>query len=539
MLSPNLTAETRRPFSDSLESVSLRVERFAPYIAGAILVLTYLVATVKSFYKPLWYDEILTTLIARLPTLHDILSCTKQVPDGQPIFYYWIVRASIWLFGSDPWGLRVPSTIGYLLFCLSLYWFVSRQTSRLYGLLALLFPNITGCWYYATEGRPYGLVMAGTGMAALSWQSVAMNRSRKLALTGLSLSLLFAFSVHYFATLLFIPFATAELIRTVERRKLDIPVWVAFALPFSILGFYLPIMHETHKNAGTGTPFTVRPGWFRSPAIFAEDFIGPALVVLICVACLYAAYTYFVQLSEPKREYRSSPGYLLPYVALALPLVCILPFAGIAAGKFVTHQFFSRYVIGSMFGMIATATLIIWFAFRQSRTAALIVSLIFAAFFCHTIVWDMREAASTRSNPPEVSVPNRIPVQVRSDDRPIVFADVLQFLDFHYYGDPALRRKMYYVSSDEFALRVFGFTIAERTIEQSAPFFGTQVIDYHRWVREHPAFYVFGGPDWIVPQLLDERANLQLLKAGEDTLYRVTLADSGPGSRAAQTRSGN
>src|SRR3954451_22828580 len=226
-----------------------------------------------------------------------------------------------------------------------------------------------------------------------------MNGSRKLALTGLSLSLLFAFSVHYFATLLFVPFAIAELIRTISRRKLDIPAWVALAVPFSILALYLPIMHETHRNAGTRNSLSVQPAWFSSWAIFVGDFIRPALIAVICVALLYLVHAYFVQSNEPRPEYIVHPEYLRSYTALVLALACILPFAGIAVGKFVTQQFFPRYVIGSMFGVTGAATLIMWFAFRQSRTAAIAVTLVFGALFSRTVVRDLMESAGLRDNP--------------------------------------------------------------------------------------------------------------------------------------------
>jgi hypothetical protein len=527
MIFPHTITKARRTAISLLESASFQIDRFAPYIAAALLVSIYLISTFKSFYKPLWFDEIFTALISKLPTLSDIVSCTKEVPDGQPVLYYFIVRASIRLFGNDPWGLRVPSTIGYVVFCLSLYLFVSRQTSRIYGLLALLLPGITGCWYYATEGRPYGLVLGATGLAALSWQSVAMNRHRKLALAGLCLSLLFAFSVHYFATLLFVPFAIAELVRSIDRKKLDIPVWAALIAPFSILIFYLPIMQETLKNSGRGVLFPARPGWFGSWVRFADSFLGPTLVALIGLAFLYVVYVCFCQVRDSLPE--RGGGFsrqLLPYIGIVLPLVWLFPFTGIALGKWVTRQFFPRYVIGSMFGFTALATLIVWFAFQRSRNAALIVSLLVGGVFAHSVAFDLREARHLRANPPEITILKRIPEQARFDDMPVVFADVLQFLEFRYYADAAFRRRMYYVTDEESAFRILGYTAPERGISQSPRYFNTQVVEYDRWVKQHPVFYVFGGPDWLVPRLIHEGAHLQVFQTGADAFYRVTLAGS-------------
>src|SRR5437763_507623 len=264
MLSPNLTLRTRESVYSWFESISLFVEGIAPQIAACILAVICLVATIKSIFKPLWFDELYTTFIANQPTYSEIIACAKRVPDGQPVLYDWLVKASVGVLHSNALGARIPSMIGYLLFCLALYVFVSRLASKLYGLAAMLFPCAAGCWPYASEGRPYGLLLAGTGIAAVSWQSIATDRSRKLALAGLGSSLLFALSMSYFGILLFVPFATAELIRSLDRRKLDLSVWIAIIAPLSILAFYLPILHETHQRSGIGVPASARPAWFGS-----------------------------------------------------------------------------------------------------------------------------------------------------------------------------------------------------------------------------------------------------------------------------------
>jgi 4-amino-4-deoxy-L-arabinose transferase-like glycosyltransferase len=442
-----------RTVYDWFEFIGLSVEGIAPQIAACILGVICLVATIKSIFRPLWFDELFTTFIANQPTYSGVLACVKQVSDGQPVLYHWLVKASVGLLHSNPLGVRIPSMVGYALFCLSLYVFVSRLTSKLYGLVAMLFPCATGCWYYASEGRPYGLVLAGTGIAAVSWQSIATDRFRKLALAGLGLSLLFAFSMSYFGILLFVPFAIAESIRSLNRRKLDLSAWIAISAPVSILAFYLPIMHQTQQRSGIGVPASARPAWFGSLSEFAQTFVGPVLVPVICLSCLYAAYVYFAPSRLSRPRYSGEPKHLLAYVAITVPIVCVLPFAGIAFGKFATHQFFPRYIVSTMFGISAIAVLVLWLAFEYSRTAGLISLLLFGVVFGHRIVFDLKEAGDSRANPPETAIRRSIPAQVQSDDLPIAVADGFHFFSFRYYGDSVLRRRIYYLSSEEFAYR--------------------------------------------------------------------------------------
>jgi hypothetical protein len=126
---------------------------------------------------------------------------------------------------------------------------------------------------------------------------------------------------------------------------------------------------------------------------------------------------------------------------------------------------------------------------------------------------------------------------VQSDDRPIAVADGFHFLSFRYYGDSVLRRRIYYLSSEEFAYRHLGFTVAERGLMESALYFGTQVADYGQWVKQHPCFYVLAGPEWwLVPQLLKDGANLQLIQSGSDVFYRVTMVNSESGCASASAR---
>ncbi|MBV9678722.1 MAG: hypothetical protein JO185_20470, partial [Acidobacteriaceae bacterium] len=154
MLKTEITLETPPNAQRGLKWLASQADHFAPWIMASILAMMGMLGIVKAYYKPLWLDEIMGVLIAKLPLKSDIWAICKAGVDNQPPLYHYAMRASIQFFGNDALGTRVPSLVGYLLFSLCLYWFVSRRASRLYGLAAMLFPWTTRCWYYATEGRP-------------------------------------------------------------------------------------------------------------------------------------------------------------------------------------------------------------------------------------------------------------------------------------------------------------------------------------------------------------------------------------------------
>jgi 4-amino-4-deoxy-L-arabinose transferase-like glycosyltransferase len=524
----------RSRFLRSTWKISEKAEALAPYLAGVILIFILLCGIFKALYKPLWFDELFSTFIARLPNPSEFWSFAKAVPDGQPPLYYYVVSTSIHLLGNEPLGVRMPSIIGYVVFCGSLYVFVSRLTSRVYGLAALILPGITGCWYYLTEGRPYGLVLGCAGLAAISWQSVTMNRARKLALPALALSLLGAFAFHYFSLLLLAPFAAAEAARSIRRRMLDLSVWLAFTVPLFLLIAYVPVARQTRANSGVPTYWFAVPAWYRSLDDFANQFLDPTILALVIIGGIYIAFQYFATLQDRpiKREDDLSIKQTAPEIPLVLTLTA-LPILGIAMGKFGSHYFYPRYVIAAMFGLTVLILLVLWKAFSGRKDAGFIVFLIFFAAFGHTAFGDLRQAQSDRAIPVRQRMQSRIPQIARQDQLPIAVGDGFTFLELTYYGDPDLLQRIRYLSSPEDDARHSGGNAGEHAIIQSAPYFGTRVVDFRTWIKSHRVFYLISGMPFVIPELIRGGAHLQLLQGGRidgpqnaDLFFLVTVPDN-------------
>jgi hypothetical protein len=155
----------------------------------------------------------------------------------------------------------------------------------------------------------------------------------------------------------------------------------------------------------------------------------------------------------------------------------------------------------------------------RRREPALICVVIFAFVFAYKAAWDVRDARGMRAHSPYETTVKRIPAIARYDAIPIAVVYPGDLMDLRYYGGPALQSRLYYLADETSAVRAYGFTSGERTIYLSAPYFGTQLVDYHAFIKRQPVFYVFGGPGWLVPKLIEDGADVQVLQAGPaDTL---------------------
>ncbi len=221
----------------------------------------YLIPTLILGLRRMWFDELHTSYLARLPNLEAIWSALKEGADFNPPFLYLATRASHTLFGSGELATRLPEITGFLVMCFCLYYFVSRRCGFAYGLLAMTFPLITVAYNYAAEARTYALTLGWGGLALVCWQAAAEGRRRRMALIGFTLSLAGALLTHCYAVLTMAPFVLGELARAAQKRRIDWPVLLCIAIACTAALSYLPLFgafHARQLDLQTPTGFTCR-----------------------------------------------------------------------------------------------------------------------------------------------------------------------------------------------------------------------------------------------------------------------------------------
>ena len=119
-----------------LEDASAWAERKWPVLLAFYCILLLGSGVVLDFKKPFWNDELFTFYIARQPTFEGIWSVLMTGAEQLPPFFFLIERGFASMGGPSRLVFRLPETLGFLVMSLSIFWFVKRRRSALFGLVA-------------------------------------------------------------------------------------------------------------------------------------------------------------------------------------------------------------------------------------------------------------------------------------------------------------------------------------------------------------------------------------------------------------------
>jgi 4-amino-4-deoxy-L-arabinose transferase-like glycosyltransferase len=293
----------------------------------------YLVTTgVIAARRPLWNDEVYTYDFARAHGVSGVWHALETGADQAPPLSYLLTRVSVDAFGHGRLAIRLPEILAYLVFCLYTYLFVARRTNELHGVIAMVVPTLTAAGYYASEARAYALVLAFAAVALVCWQASAEGRHRRAAVVGLALALALATSAHYYAVLIVVPLALGEVARSLARRAVDPPVWIAFGFSFLPLAAFIQLIRAAHNYA---VDFWGRPGWTDPPRFFSFLFdtrstvngielgqIGrPTVWWLVFFAVGVLTLALLVLAAAARRHLTAAVGYRLLAAIAALTLL--------------------------------------------------------------------------------------------------------------------------------------------------------------------------------------------------------------------------
>lgn len=515
-----------RAARDSFEEGVLA--RWQALVLPAIAVLVYAAAIVFSGARPLWHDELYTFYIAQAPSIGQMLHEIRL--DLNPPLEYLAVHGSMSVFGNSEYAARLPSMVAFFVASGCLYWLVKRRFSPGYGVLAVAVFWSTPFFYYATEARPYALVLAFFGIAMLAWIYRAESRHPKTALAVMAVAVCGMMLSHFFAVFYLLPLGLAELVRDYQRRKIDLPVWAALIFPIAIPFIYLSIMARYEASAFPHS-FLARPGTIF---YFFHNTLAPESWILLPVIC-FAVFIAF------RRERRTDTS-LLPNVfeaALIMGMIAI-PFA-IVAVMIATHgSFNTRYAIptGFAYGILLAFFTAIYTG--ANRLAAAVASCAVLGYVVLTGVLPAMHQYDARWQIQSSALAGVYP------NLPLVDASGLTFLEMDRYANPATVKRLYYLTDGAFALRYAHATIFEGLTRVKRVFpIRANIAPYPQFVSKHRRFLALGTPgypeDWLFRRLMDIHASLRYLGdfdigdfAGPFTsyqLYEVTMPDTADSSK--------
>jgi hypothetical protein len=501
---------------DALNRLHEFLARYPGWILAALFGLYLLGAIYRCRQTKFWFDEYLTLDVAQSEDLGAMMRAVREGGDLVPPAFHLFTRAAVFMFGSGRVGLRATAIVGFAVMLFSVYWFVRRRCGPVAGMIAFMIPALTEAAYFSTDARPYGLVLAFLGLAAVAWQ-IAIERETKrfvpLAAFGLAASL--AVACHYLVLFAIAAFGVAELYRTYRTRRFDWGMWMAMAmtlLPILIASAFRPHDLSSQNMAGQQTAHV------RDIPDFYKFFFQPFVVTASAVAVLICGGLRWLGLAES----RDSTTSLIPFTKteMVMALGLFLSPLPTVAGLMPLHSYYNlRYDVSAVIGFcIIFVTLVVVIA-RRSRALMAMVFVVMA--ICFVTV----ETEAPRLKGKATGAENRpVPASLRGDLL-IYLNDPFLFMEFRHTWKKEDASRLRYVTDRKSALRYVGHSFIDSILETRSKWKAMPVVSLEAFERDRRPFllyYSVSPRGWLFARLQQDGAMMQAIQAeGENMLFLV------------------
>jgi hypothetical protein len=322
------------------------------WIAFAVAALTgfYLVTSVAiAARRLLWFDEIVTVLISRLPGASRIVAALAQVDNNMPAPYFLVVHWFFQLLGSGAVAARLPSALALAAGLLITFDCARRLTDGLHGLIAFAVLGCSCLPYYGFEARSYGIYFM---LAALCFWIWVHGKAGTLSAVLFGTTLFLAIAFHYYAVLTLVPYAAWEALNWKKGRKLPAKLIAGAVGVCGAAAALLPQMSGAKRYSAV---FWSPPSLFKLRTAYPDLF--PDGVFLLALVVIWVALTH--------RERNGDPESMQPAEHVGW-LGLLIPFAGYLIARLVTNAYVSRYFIGLLPGVAVAFSCWVWrnFHFR-------------------------------------------------------------------------------------------------------------------------------------------------------------------------------
>jgi len=342
-------------------------------------------------HRLLWFDEILTVDIARLPGYAAIWDALAHAADGTPPGYYIPTRVSEMLLGPTAVAVRLPSALAMVIGLLLTFDCARHFTDGLHGLIALASLTCSFLPYYGYEARSYAIYFM---LASLSLWLWACGPNDKWSAMTFGVVLFLAVTIHYYAVLLLVPYALWELSRW-KPWQLPSPKLVAGLFGVGIAGGLLSkLMSSYSRQFSAG--FWAMPSFNELRVLFYElfpDGLFLLVVAMVWIVVMTMSRTENVHVNRQREA--EAVGWLFP---------CI-PLAGYVLAEWKTNASLSRYFISALPGIAVAFSCLLWRHFHLMRRVSLGILLLLTT-------WGVANQLRTVRHPDSVD-PNRQQTKTR------------------------------------------------------------------------------------------------------------------------------
>lgn len=489
-----------------------------------ILVLTAAIALCWSHVKLLSQDEIFVLQTDSVSSVHQLIHIQRAFPISlDPLVYHLLAHADTKLLGPTPLALRLPSILGFLLMQLCVFFVTRRIAGPRAAIVAMVFPALTATLFYAPEARPYGLLLGLYAATLLCWQTATRRDnpaapSRLTPLVLLALAIALTLNTHYFGILLLVPLCLAELFRTIQRRRLDIPVITAIAAgTLGILGVlpFQPAAAEFGKHYYNAGFVSLRAITQAYRSLFVSYSTRPLPTQRFADILLVLATLVLIALVT--RRLRRNAAITLPIGELVFLLALVaLPLFGLLLALFVTHSIEVRYVLSALVAVTIFVAIAVepWLHRRDSWSVFLVLLLV--GIVVGGILRIRDQDRQTQHQLASLLLPPSVKARLLSlSDSRLYIQDMGHFEVASYYEpDPAVRSRMTLLYSRDEELRWDFHDTASLTAEHMRHFTGFTIVPYSQLKAipdEHMLILYHSGWDWTDQALAMDGAQVTSL----------------------------
>lgn len=488
-----------------------------PRLASAVMCLIIawvaIHKTIDAASRSFWYDEILTVIMARQPTLRAMWDALRHGADGQPPCYYIVERLTAGLLRGlqAEIAYRVPSILGCAVALWCMFVFVRRRDGAWVAVLSASTLLATPLASHAVEARPYALVAALVAIALLAYERA--EKTRWLVILGVSL--IAAQLLSYYAIFAVVPFAAAEMALTIKTKQLRKNIWITLAcalVPFIVSWPILKINKEIY-GAHIWDPPLLSSLW----AAYGDRF--QQLVFLVFVLGLAVAIC---------ADFLSrSPAIRIQEHVLALTLLA-LPIIGLIALKITDGAFTPRYFIAMVLGV----PLVTAFAFRLIGRRTVPLALAGFLMFAFSARKEFRFWRIERGHIGKLVNPadpiESLASSAGYQDLPLVVSSGQSYLELEFYGSASFSKRIVALIDAPKSVAYAGSDSVDKSLSIVADFYPpARVASFADFGPGHRRFLLFSGEakrwDWWPRRLADDGYSLQLVaSSGPNRIYLVT-----------------
>jgi hypothetical protein len=517
-----------------MTSAEAKTSRLPIYLLLFVCGLSLVIGVVRGASTPFWFDEIYTARIATQPSWKATFVGTQTL-DLNPPLEAFLARASSLVFGEHELAVRLPSILGYTLMAGCLFVLLRRRVSPWFAAFgSLLLIENSAAFYYATEARPYAILLGMLGLALLGYDTLVQADRDKgwpriLLVTGMTGMIL----SHVFSVFPVMAFLMAELLRTIRLRRIDILTWLALLLALGFCILYRPLLQS---HGAVFYPPVQRATVTAALRLYIYLFAMPLSRVLVAALVLllfYRSYPeqgFFAWLKAPPEEMLLLLALLATPVSIAMVMLFKHPEGG----------FYARYGLELFYP--ALFFLVVWVAWRCSDdtriaravTAFVMIAMVFTYkevprearhLMHHGWLAAPDEAASTGG------------VDKVYPELPLVANSGLEFLEADDRLSSADLARFYYLTDATIAMRITQSNIVEGLPGLEEPFhIRAHFATLDAFTAKYRDFLVIGetnrSSSWLMKWAMEQNADIRYLgdynyAGAVMPLWRVTLKPAG------------